>query len=88
MKKIKVPKDAAGWEHLAGAIIKAELKLAGMSQIDLRAELRKLGVEQSTSNISSKLIQGRFSAVFMLQALVAIGVEEITLPAPTQRDGD
>jgi hypothetical protein len=80
MKKPKMPADTVGWEHLTGAIIKAELKLAGMTYRDLQAALRELGVEQTTANISAKLTQGRFSATFLLQALVAIGVDQIELP--------
>lgn len=81
MRNIKLPTTTAGWEHMARAMVKAELALAGMNHIDLQSALRKLGVEQSTSNISAKLAKGRFSAVFLLQALVAIGVEEIHLPS-------
>lgn len=84
MKKTKLPNDAAGWEHFAGALVKAELKMAGMRYADLQAELRKLGVEQTTSNISAKLNEGRFTAVFLMQALVAIGVETIELPRREQ----
>lgn len=80
MKNIRVPEDTPGWEHLAGALVKAELKMAGMNYIDLQAALRKIGVEQSTSNISAKLNHGRFSAIFLLQALTAIGVETIEMP--------
>ena len=80
MSNPRLPSDAASWEQLAGAIVKSELKMAGMNYIDLQSALRTLGIEQTTNNISAKLNQGRFSAVFLMQALVAIGVERIELP--------
>lgn len=84
MGSMKLPTDTAGWEHMARGMVKAELALAGMNHIDLQAALRRLGIEQNTSNISAKLSKGRFSAIFMLQVLVAIGVEDIRLPRADQ----
>ena len=85
MRSTKLPEDAAGWEHLVGALVKSELKLGGVNYIDLQAELKKLNVDQSTSNISANPNPGRFSAVFLLQAMVAIGVHKIELPDAQNR---
>lgn len=89
MKILTVPTDADGWKKMASAIIKANLKLAGMNYVDLSAALLAIGVEEPPKNISSKLVRGTFQTVFFLQALSVIGVERLALP--TQRrddDGD
>jgi hypothetical protein len=83
MKKLTVPADKKGWERLASSIIKANLQLAGMRHSDLHEALAKLGVEQSTDSIAMKLSRGKFSAIFFLQCLAAIGVEQLSIP---QRD--
>lgn len=82
MRKLTWPDTPADWEKLAAAIVKANLKLAGMSYIDLEIKLAKLGVTDNHKNISNKVGRGKFTAAFFLQALVSAGVENLELPKP------
>lgn len=80
MKKLTIPAEQRGWERLASSLIKANLQLAGMRHSDLHEALATLGIQQSTDSIAMKLSRGKFSATFFLQCLVAMGVEQISIP--------
>jgi len=67
------------WEVRAKGLLKAELKRRGVTYQDLVAKLAAIGVEESEPNIRNKLARGKFTAVFMLQCLEAIGAREIRL---------
>lgn len=77
------------WERQAKNLVRAELMRRGMSQEHLLSELAKLGVEDTLPNFRKKLSRGRFTAVFLLQVMAAIGVDWIRLPSvPGTADGD
>lgn len=80
MKKLASPASTAEWERFAARTLKANLKLADMTYVDLERELAKLGVEDNHKNLSAKIGKGKFSAVFFLQVLACAGVEELTVP--------
>lgn len=80
MKRLTMPVDETGWERLASSLVKANLKLAQMSYLDLEAALSEMGLEHGQKNVSAKLKRSRISAAFFLQCLVAAGVETIDLP--------
>lgn len=82
MKPPTFPRTVEEWERYAGGVLRAHLKLAGLNYPDLKQLLAGMGLEQTTSNIAGKLNHGRFSAVFFLQVLVAVGVKRLDLPAP------
>ena len=63
-------------------MVRAELMRRGMSQEDLLARLAGLGIEDTLPNFRKKLSRGRFTAVFLLQVMAAIGVDWIKLPGP------
>lgn len=88
MKKLVMPSDEDGWEIMAANIIRDNLTLANMSQRDLARELEQMGFYYSHSNINSKLSRGTFSTAFFLQALVAIGVENVELPPAVKRGSE
>ncbi|MER9397499.1 DUF6471 domain-containing protein [Mesorhizobium sp. M0615] len=67
------------WERLMSGLLKAELKLKGLSYADLVEKLAAIGVEEKEANISNKLSRGRFSAVFFAQCLKAIGSQRLKL---------
>lgn len=67
------------WERLVSGLVKAELKLQGLSYADLVEKLAAIGVEEKEANISNKLSRGRFSAVFLAQCLQAIGSKRLKL---------
>jgi len=67
------------WERLVSGLLKAELKLQGLSYADLVDKLAAIGVDEKEANIGNKLSRGRFSAVFFAQCLKAIGSKRLTL---------
>ena len=42
--------------------------------------LRELGVEETEASIKNKVSRGRFTFVFLLEAMIAIGADELKLP--------
>ncbi|WP_431469122.1 DUF6471 domain-containing protein [Sphingosinithalassobacter sp. LHW66-3] len=61
------------WERRASGTLKAELKRRGVTYAQLASRLREIGVAESEPNIRNKLARGKFTAVFLLQCLSAIG---------------
>lgn len=62
------------WEARVKGLLKAELKRKGVSYAELVEKLAAIGVTESEPNIRNKLSRGKFTAVFLLQCLTAIGV--------------
>lgn len=73
--------DDAGWEALARNMLRAELMRRGLSYAKLVEALRAIGVEETEAGIKNKVSRGRFTLVFFLQAMVAIGADWIQVPA-------
>lgn len=67
------------WEERVKALLKAELKRRNVSYLQLVERLSAIGVIESEPNIRNKLARGKFTAVFMLQCLTAIGVSVLRL---------
>jgi len=71
--------EAREWEDRVKAMLKAELKRKGVTYAQLVGKLADIGVMDSEPNIRNKLARGKFTAVFLLQALTAIGVTMIRI---------
>jgi hypothetical protein len=69
--------DNAEWEARVKGILKAELKRKGVTYAELVERLAKIGVVDSEPNIRNKLARGKFTAVFFLQCLEAIGTNQL-----------
>ncbi|MFU8797116.1 MAG: DUF6471 domain-containing protein [Gammaproteobacteria bacterium] len=67
------------WESIAPKILKGELLKRGMKYHHLIDKLKEIGIQETESNIKSKLSRGSFNVIFFLQALHAIGVKNILL---------
>lgn len=67
------------WEARVKGILKAELKRQNVSYAQLVDKLAEIGVSESEPNVRNKLSRGKFTAVFLLQCLEAIGTREIRL---------
>jgi virulence-associated protein VapD len=67
------------WAERAARHLKAELKRAEMTYDDLADRLKKHGFKETKASIASKLSRATVPAAFFLAALVAIGVEAVTL---------
>lgn len=73
---MKTPKD---WEDQAKGLLKAELKRRNVSYAQLVDKLAEIGVMDSEPNVRNKLSRGKFTAVFLLQCLTAIGSNDIRI---------
>ena len=67
------------WENKAKGLLKAELKRRGVSYAHLAGRLAHIGVVDSEPNIRNKLSRGKFTAVFLIQCLEAIGCSSLRL---------
>ncbi|WP_164118875.1 DUF6471 domain-containing protein [Sphingorhabdus sp. Alg239-R122] len=67
------------WSDQAKRLLKAELAKQGITYAQLTGKLADVGVMDSEPNIRNKISRGKFTAVFLLQCLEAIGVTELKL---------
>jgi hypothetical protein len=71
--------ESADWEERAKGLLKAELKRRGVTYNELVERLARIGVTDREENIRNKMARGKFTAVFLLQCLEAIGAKELRL---------
>ena len=69
-----------GWEQMATRIVKSALSLKGVNYPELSRRLRRLGIEETPSSLSTKINRGAFKASFMLQVLSAVDIQHFTIP--------
>lgn len=67
------------WEAKVKGLLKGELKRRNVSYAQLVDKLAAIGVVDSEPNIRNKLSRGKFTAVFLIQCLEAIGAETLRL---------
>ena len=60
-------------------IIRAELARRQLSYADLAKRLSEIGVKENARNISNKINRGKFTAVFFVQCMEAIGCHTVHL---------
>ena len=65
-------------EHVKG-LLKAELKRRNVGYRELAEKLGTLGIHETERNIANKISRGGFTAVFLVQCLVAVGCREVRL---------
>jgi hypothetical protein len=68
------------WGQMATRMIKSALSLKGINYPELIIRLRRLGIEETPSSLSTKINRGAFKAAFMLQVLKAIDIQHFTIP--------
>lgn len=61
------------WEDRVKGMLKAELKRKNITYAQLVGKLTDIGVMDSEPNIRNKISRGKFTAVFLVQCLTAIG---------------
>lgn len=71
--------DNAEWEAKVKGLLKAELKRRNVTYAQLVEKLAAIGVQETEPNIRNKLARGKFTAVFLIQCLEAIGASELRL---------
>lgn len=80
-RRYAVPKAAKDWEDQVKGMLKAELKRRGVTYAELVGKLADVGVMDSEPNVRNKLSRGKFTAVFLVQCLEAIGASDLRLSA-------
>ena len=71
--------DEKQWESKIKGILKAELVRKDVSYKDLVDKLATIGIAETPENIANKISRGKFTAVFLIQCLEAIGCTSIRL---------
>lgn len=74
-----MPVKEREWEDRVKGMLKAELKRRGVTYADLVGKLAEIGVHDSEPNIRNKISRGKFTAVFFVQCMVAIGATTVRL---------
>lgn len=67
------------WEDRVKGMLKGELKRRSVTYADLVGKLADIGVMDSEPNIRNKISRGKFTAVFLIQCLQAIGANTLRL---------
>lgn len=73
---MKAPKE---WEDQVKGLLKAELKRRNVTYAGLVDKLAEIGVKETEPNVRNKLARGKFTAVFLVQCLEAIGATSLRL---------
>jgi hypothetical protein len=71
--------DNPEWEVRVKGLLKAELKRRNVTYAQLVDKLAEIGVQETEPNVRNKLARGKFTAVFLVQCLVAIGAKDMRL---------
>lgn len=74
-----MPVQEKEWEDRVKRLLKAELARKGITYAQLVGKLAEIGVMDSEPNIRNKISRGKFTAVFLLQCLEAIGASALRL---------
>ena len=74
-----MPVQDKEWEDKVKGMLKGELKRRGVTYADLVGKLADIGVMDSEPNIRNKISRGKFTAVFLIQCLTAIGANDLRL---------
>jgi hypothetical protein len=67
------------WANRARRFLKAELKRADVSYLELARRLEGHGLKETEASVANKLSRGTFAATFFLASLTAIGCENVRL---------
>lgn len=67
------------WADQVKGLLKAELKRRNVTYEQLAQRLGELGVHETPENIANKVSRGKFTAVFLVQCMEAVGCKTIAL---------
>ncbi len=70
-------KTEADWTHQVKGLLKGELKRRNVSYQALSDSLKAMGIDETPENIANKISRGKFTAVFFVQCMEAIGCRTI-----------
>lgn len=72
-----MPVQEKEWENKVKLLLKGELARKGITYAQLVGKLAEIGVMDSEPNIRNKISRGKFTAVFLIQCLEAIGCSSL-----------
>ena len=72
-------KTEAEWAEDVKRLLRAEMARRGITYEDLVDRLAAIGVQDTAVNLRNKLSRGRFSAVFLVQCLTAMGARALRI---------
>lgn len=67
------------WTVYVKGLLRSEMARRQISYQDLADKLGDIGVKESEANLRNKVSRGSFTAVFLIQCLVAIGCSSLRL---------
>lgn len=67
------------WAERVKRIVRAEMVRRGVTYEGLSERLATIGVHDTPVNMRNKIARGKFTAVFFLQCLEAVGAETVRL---------
>jgi Domain of unknown function (DUF6471) len=76
-------KTEGEWAEDVKRLLRAEMARRGVSYEELAARLAAIGVQDTAVNLRNKVARGRFSAVFLVQCLRAIGASTLRVTEDT-----
>ena len=74
--------DNTEWEARAKGLLKSEIKRRNLTYAQVVERLNAMGVPEDERNLRNKVARGKFTAVFFLQCLTAIGCQTLQLGDP------
>ena len=78
-------KTEAEWAGDVKRLLRAEMARRGVTYEELAEKLAAIGVQDTAVNLRNKLSRGRFSAVFLVQCLTAMGARALRLSEDIDR---
>ncbi|WP_432815117.1 DUF6471 domain-containing protein [Sphingorhabdus sp.] len=82
-----MPIEEKVWEEMVKNILRAEMMRRGVSFAGLVERLADHGIEDNELNLRNKVSRGRFTAVFFIQCMQALGVDLLQLPKDIEERG-
>jgi hypothetical protein len=78
-------KTEAEWAEETKRLLRAEMTRRGLTYEELAERLAAIGVQDTAVNLRNKVARGRFSTVFLVQCLTAMGARALRLSEDTDR---
>jgi hypothetical protein len=69
----------AEWAEDTKRLLRAEMTRRGLTYEELSERLAAIGVNDTAVNLRNKVARGRFSGIFLVQCLTAIGARALRL---------
>ena len=85
MFKVTVDETEAEWTEDVKRLLRAEMARRSITYEELAGRLASIGVQDTAVNVRNKVARGRFSAVFLVQCLRAVGVRALRLSEDTDQ---